>query len=179
MAETIKWGIDKAHSEIGFKVKHLMISTVRGQFKEYDASIVTTGEDFTTAEVDIWVDPSSIDTGSPDRDKHIRTADFFDIDNHKQINFKGNTYIPVDHDGSYQLHGDLTINGITKRVILDAEFGGIMKDPWGNQKAIITVNGKINRKDWNLVWNVALEAGGVLVSDEVGISCEVQLFKAQ
>ena len=76
MAETIKWGIDKAHSEIGFKVKHLMISTVRGQFKEYDASIVTTGEDFTTAEVDIWVDPSSIDTGSPDRDKHIRTADF-------------------------------------------------------------------------------------------------------
>lgn len=178
MSETIKWAIDKSHSEIGFKVKHLMASTVRGQFKEYDASIVTTGEDFKTAEVDFWLDPSSIDTGSADRDNHIRSADFFDTENHKQINFKGNTYVEVDHDGSYQLHGDLTIKGVTKRVVLDAEFGGIMKDPWGNQKAIISVNGKINRKDWNLTWNVPLETGGLLVSEDVSIACEIQLHKA-
>lgn len=174
----LKWSIDKAHSEIGFKVRHLMISKVSGHFNEYDVNIVTTGEDFKTAEVDFWLDPASIDTGSADRDKHIRSADFFDIEHHKQIGFKGNTIIDVDHDGSYQLHGDLTINGISKRIILDVEFGGIVKDPWGNNKAIFNMNGDINRKDWGLVWNAALETGGVLVSDVVHINCEIQLFRS-
>lgn len=173
----IKWGIDKVHSEVGFKVKHLMVSNVRGKFKEYEAVIVTTGHDFETAEIDFWLDPASVDTGSVDRDTHIRAADFFDVSNHKQIVFKGNTYVPVDHDGSYEMHGDLTINGITKRIILGVEFGGIMKDPWGNEKAIFNINGTIHRKDWGLVWNAALETGGVLVSDEVAIRCEIQLFK--
>ncbi len=174
----LKWSIDKAHSEIGFKVRHLMISKVSGHFNEYDVNIVTTGEDFKTAEVDFWLDPASIDTGSADRDKHIRSADFFDIEHHKQIGFKGNTIVDVDHDGSYQLHGDLTINGISKRIILDVEFGGIVKDPWGNNKAIFNMNGDINRKDWGLVWNAALETGGVLVSDIVHINCEIQLFRS-
>ncbi len=174
----LKWSIDKAHSEIGFKVRHLMISKVSGHFNEYDVNIVTTGEDFKTAEVDFWLDPASIDTGSADRDKHIRSADFFDIEHHKQIGFKGNTIVDVDHDGSYQLHGDLTINGISKRIILDVEFGGIVKDPWGNNKAIFNMNGDINRKDWGLVWNAALETGGVLVSDVVHINCEIQLFRS-
>ncbi|MEP7266996.1 MAG: YceI family protein [Saprospiraceae bacterium] len=173
----IKWGIDKAHSEIGFTVKHLMVSKVRGQFKEYDANIVTTGEDFTTAEVDFWMDPLSVDTGSPDRDKHIKSPDFFDAENHKQINFKGNTIVNVDNDGSYELHGDLAINGIAKRVKLDVEFGGIMKDPWGNQKAVVHIHGPIHRKEWGLNWNAALEAGGVLVSDEVKLDIDIQLFK--
>ena len=146
-ATIIKWGIDKIHSEVGFKVKHLMFSNVRGKFKEYDAVIVTTGHDFETAEIDFWIDPASVDTGSEDRDKHIRAIDFFDIEHHKQIVFKGNTYIPIDHDGSYEMHGDLTINSITKRIKLDVEFGGIMKDPWGNEKAIFNVNGTIHRKD--------------------------------
>jgi polyisoprenoid-binding protein YceI len=173
-----KWTIDAAHSEIAFKVKHLMISNVKGVFKEFDASIYTTGEDFMTSEIDFWMNPASVDTGVADRDAHLKSADFFDVENFKQIHFLGNTYVKVDDDGSYELYGDLTIKGITKQVKLDVEFGGVMKDPWGNEKAGFTINGKINRKDWDLTWNAALEAGGVLVADEVRISCEVELVKA-
>ena len=172
-----KWGIDAAHSEIAFKVKHLMISNVKGTFKEFDASIYTTGEDFMTSEIDFWLNPASIDTGAADRDAHLKSADFFDVENHKQITFIGNTYEKVDNDGSYTLYGDLTIKGITKQIKLDVEFGGVMKDPWGNEKAGFTINGKINRKDWGLNWNAALEAGGVLVGEEIKISCEVELLK--
>ncbi|MBK9981287.1 MAG: polyisoprenoid-binding protein [Saprospiraceae bacterium] len=178
MSNKTKWNIDPIHSEIGFKVRHLMITNVKGFFKEYEASIVTTGDDFMTSEVDFWMNSASIDTGSPDRDKHIKSPDFLDVEHFKQINFLGNTYEQVDNDGSYELYGDLTIKGITKRIKLDVEFGGVMRDPWGTVKAGITINGKINRKDWNLNWNAALETGGVLVSDEVAISCDIQLVKS-
>jgi polyisoprenoid-binding protein YceI len=173
----IKWGIDPVHSEIGFKVKHLMITNVKGVFKEFEASIYTTGEDFMTSEIDFWLNPATIDTGDSKRDEHLKSADFFDVENHKQISFLGNTYEKVDGDGSYTLYGDLTIKGISKQIKLDVEFGGVMKDPWGNEKAGFTLNGKINRKDWGLNWNATLEAGGVLVSEEVRISCEIQLIK--
>lgn len=173
----IKWVIDPSHSEIAFKVKHLMITNVKGVFKEFDASIYTTGEDFMTSEIDFWMNPSSVDTGDVKRDDHLKSADFFDVEKFKQISFLGNTYEEVDKDGSYELYGDLTIKGIKKRIKLDVEFGGVMKDPWGNQKAGFTINGKINRKDWGLTWNAALEAGGVLVGDDVSISCEVELIK--
>ncbi|MGB3074959.1 MAG: YceI family protein [Chitinophagales bacterium] len=172
-----KWIIDPAHSEIAFKVKHLMITNVKGVFKEFDASIYTTGEDFMTSEVDFFMSPASVDTGDEKRDEHLKSADFFDVENHKQISFTGDSYEKVDDDGSYELYGNLTIKGITKQIKLDVEFGGVMKDPWGNHKAGFTINGKINRKDWGLTWNAALEAGGVLVSDEIRISCEVQLTK--
>ena len=175
--EKTKWVLDAAHSEIGFKVKHLMLTNVKGEFKTFEASIYTTGDDFMSAEIDFWLDPSSVDTRSADRDGHLKSADFFDVENHKQINFVANTYEAVDNDGSYELYGDLTIKGITHRIKLDVEFGGVMTDPWGNKKAGFTINGKINRKDFGLNWNAALEAGGVLVSDEVRISCEVQLMK--
>ena len=132
-----------------------------------------------TSEIDFWLNPASVDTGDTKRDEHLRSADFFDAENHKQISFTGNTYEQVDGDGSYTLYGDLTIKGIKKQVKLDVEFGGVMKDPWGNEKAGFTINGKINRKDWGLNWNTTLEAGGVLVSDDVRISCEVQLVKQQ
>lgn len=135
-----KWGIDPVHSEIGFKVKHLMITNVRGTFKEFDTSIYTTGEDFMTSEIDFRLNPASITTGD---EKRVA----------------------------------LTIKGINKQVKLDVEFGGVMKDQWGNHKAGFTINGKINRKDWGLNWNTALEAGGGLVSEDVYISCEVQLVK--
>lgn len=180
LTETItktKWGIDPAHSEIGFKVKHLMITNVRGTFKEFDASIYTTGEDFMTSEIDFWLNPASITTGDEKRDAHLKSADFFDVENFKEINFTGDSYENVDKDGSYELYGNLTIKGIKKQIKLDVEFGGVMKDPWGNHKAAFTVNGKINRKDWGLNWNTALEAGGVLVSEDIYISCEVQLVK--
>lgn len=178
MLKKTKWIIDPAHTEIAFKVKHLMITNVQGTFNEYGASIYTTGNDFMTAEVDFWINPDSVDTNNSDREKHLKGPDFFDVENFKEINFTANTYEKVDNDGSYELYGDLTIKGITKRIKLDLEFGGVMKDPWGNEKAGFTINGKINRKDWNLNWNAALEAGGVLVSDEVRISCELQLLKS-
>jgi polyisoprenoid-binding protein YceI len=172
-----KWTIDPVHSEIGFKVKHLMITNVRGIFKEFDASIYTTGEDFMTSEIDFWLNPASISTGDEKRDAHLRSADFFDVENFKEINFTGDSYENVDKDGSYDLYGNLTIKGIKKKIKLAVEFGGVMKDPWGNVKAALTITGKINRKDWGLIWNTTLESGGVLVSEDVYISCEVQLVK--
>ena len=171
-----KWGLDVTHSEVAFKVKHLMISNVKGTFKEFDASVYTTGENFITSEIDFWLNPASIETGVADRDAHLKSADFFDVENHKQITFIGKSFEKVDED-SYTLFGDLTIKGITKQIKLDVEFGGVMKDPWGNEKAGFTINGKINRKDFGLNWNAALEAGGVLVGEEIKINCEVELLK--
>ena len=175
--EKTKWGIDPIHSEIGFKVKHLMITNVKGIFKEFDASIYTTGEDFMTSEIDFWMNQASIETGVADRDAHLKSADFFDVENYKEIHFVGNTYEKVDDDGSYTLYGDLTVKDVTRQIKLDVEFGGVMQDPWGNKKAGFTINGNLNRKDFGLTWNAALESGGVLVSDTVKISCEVQLIK--
>ena len=133
--------------------------------------------DFMTAEIDFWMNPASVDTGDEKRDAHMRSADFFDVENFKEIRFTGNSYEKAD-DQKYVLWGELTIKDITKKIKLDVEFAGTMKDPWGTEKAGFTINGKINRKDWELNWNAALEAGGVLVSDTVNISCEAQLVKA-
>jgi len=172
-----KWVIDPAHSEIGFKIKHLMISNVRGIFKQFEASIYTTGDNFESVEVDCWIDAASVDTGNADRDKHLVGPDFFDSANFPQLSFTANTVENVDKDGSYELWGELVIKGISKKIKLDVEFGGVVKDPWANEKAAFTLNGKINRKDWGLNWNTALEAGGVLVSEDVRISCEIQLMR--
>ena len=177
MSTKTKWVIDPSHSEIAFKVKHLMITNVKGVFTDYNASIYTTGDDFITAEVDFWMNPESVTTNDEKRNGHLKSADFFDIANHKEITFISNTIEKVDGDGSYELWGDLTIKGISKKIKLDVEFGGVIKDPWGAEKAGFTINGKINRKDWGLIWNTALEAGGVLVGDTVNISCEIELLK--
>ncbi|MEO6613264.1 MAG: YceI family protein [Chitinophagaceae bacterium] len=171
-----KWNIDKTHSEIGFKVKHLMITNVRGTFGEFDASIYTTEEDFVSAEIDVWIDPSSVNTGSEQRDKHLRGADFFDVEQFKEIHFTGNTFTKTGED-EYELYGELTIKGIKKQIKLMVESGAVVKDPWGGYRTGFTITGKINRKDWGLNWNTALEAGGLMVSDEVKINCEVQLTK--
>ena len=146
-----KWIIDPIHSEIGFKIRHLMITNVKGSFGDFDASIYTTGDNFTSAEVDCWINVSSVNTGNADRDKHLVSEDFFDAANHPQITFTANSYENVDQDGSYELWGELTIKGIAKKIKLDVEFGGVVKDPWGNEKAGFSINGKINRKDWGLV----------------------------
>src|SRR5690606_1593105 len=127
----VKWSIDPAHSEVGFKVRHMMMTHVKGTFRQFDARIYTTDEDFLTSEMDCWIDAASIDTGNEDRDKQLRSADFFDVENHKQIHFTGNTFEKVDDDGSYTLYGDLTIRGIKRQVKFDVEFGGVLKDPWG------------------------------------------------
>ena len=173
-----KWAIDPVHSEIAFKVKHLMISNVKGSFKEFDATVYTTGDDFSTAEIEFSLKPASVQTGNPDRDGHLMSADFFDVANHDLITFKSDSLKSVDEDGNYELAGAMTIKGVTRDLKLEVEFGGIMQDPWGNSKAGFTLNGKINRKDWGLTWNAALEAGGVLVGEEVKINCDVELVKS-
>lgn len=173
----VKWSIDPSHSEINFRVKHLMITNVNGKFKNFEGSIYTTDEDFSTAEVDLAIDTSSIDTGNEQRDQHLKGADFFDVENFKEINVQLNTIEAVDQDGSYNLYCDITIRDVKHQVKLQAEFGGIAKDPWGNVKAGITVNGKLNRKDFGLIWNQTLETGGVLVSEDVAITASLQLAK--
>ena len=178
MATKTKWIIDPSHTEIAFKVKHLMIVNVKGIFTEYNASIYTTGDDFLTAELDFWMNPNSLETKDEKRDAHLRSSDFFDTEHHKEITFTSNT-IEKAGEAGYELWGDLTIKGITKRIKVDVEFGGIVKDPWGAEKAGFTINGKINRKGWELNWNTALEGGGYLVGDTVNISCTVELLKSE
>jgi polyisoprenoid-binding protein YceI len=171
-----KWSIDASHSEIGFRVRHLMIAHVRGLFKTFDASIYTTDKDFTTAEIDLWIDPSSITTGEAKRDEHLKSADFFDVKKHTQITFTSSTIGNPGKDGNQELWGELSMMGITKNIMLNVQFGGILFDPWGNEKAGFTVSGKINRSDWGLIWNTAMETGGMMVSDEIAIICEVELI---
>ena len=171
-----RWSVDQAHSEIAFKVRHLMIAYVKGTFKTFDASIYTNSDDFTTTEVDLWIDPASIFTGDAKRDEHLKSPEFFDVGRHKQITFTSSTMGKADEDRKQELWGELTMLGITKNVKLDVQFGGIAKDPWGNEKAGFTLSGKIKRSDWGLVWNATIETGGVMVSDEVTISCEVELI---
>jgi polyisoprenoid-binding protein YceI len=153
-----------------------MISHVKGTFKSFDASIYTNSKDFTTAEVDLWIDPSSIVTGDAKRDEHLKSADFFDVNNHKQITFTSSTIGKPDPDGNQELWGELTMLGVTKNVKLNVQFGGIVKDPWGNEKAGLSVSGTIKRSDWGLVWNATIETGGLMVSDEVIILCEIELI---
>ena len=172
-----KWTIDNTHSEIEFKVKHLMISNVKGSFKIFDASIYTSGIDFLNAEIDLWIDASSINTGDPKRDEHLKSADFFDVQNHKQITFTSDTIGSPDSDGNHELWGELSMRGVTKNIKLTSQFGGIIIDPWGNERAGFTVSGKINRSEWGLIWNSLLETGGFMVSDEVIISCDVEMIK--
>jgi polyisoprenoid-binding protein YceI len=176
-ATTTKWTIDPVHSDIQFKVKHLMITTVTGTFQEFGADIEVEGDDLSKASVHFWANVASVTTGNEQRDAHLKCPDFFDTEKHPKLEFRATGAKDVDHDGSWTLLGDLTINGITKPISLDVEWGGVVRDPWGNTKAGVTINGKIDRKQWNLNWNTALEAGGVLVSDEVRISCDVQLAK--
>jgi polyisoprenoid-binding protein YceI len=176
MSLKTKWAIDPTHTEIGFKVKHMMFTNVSGKIVKYDATIETDGDEFTNAVIDFSADVDSITTGSADRDAHLLSADFFDAAQFPKMNFAATSLVKVE-DADFELTGDLTLHGITKPVKLAAEFGGLMKDPWGNIKAGFNISGKINRKDFGLTWNAALETGGVLVSEEVRIIAEVQLIK--
>jgi polyisoprenoid-binding protein YceI len=173
---TTKWALDPSHSEISFKVKHLMISNVKGVFAGFNIDVTTAGDDFSSSEISLSIDPATINTGSADRDAHLKNPDFFDVENFKAITFKSEKMEKVSDD-EFKLSGELTIKGVSRKVSLDVEFGGLMTDPWGNHKVGFSLNGKINRKDWGLNWNAALEAGGVLVGEEVKISAEVQFVK--
>jgi polyisoprenoid-binding protein YceI len=172
------WKIDPAHSEIQFKVKHLMITTVTGYFRKFDLVVETEDEDFTRAKkIEFTAEASSIDTNSEQRDTHLRSADFFDVEKFGQIRFSGKTLERVGED--YRLTGDLTIRGITKPVAVNVHFGGIVVDPYGQTKAGFEVDGKISRKEFGLVWNAMTEAGQVVVGDEIRVLCEIQLIRQQ
>lgn len=175
-ARKTKWVLDPSHSEISFKVKHLMITNVKGEFRKFNADCITIGDDPSTAIVHAVIDTDSISTNDEGRDKHLRSADFFDVENHEKIVFDGTSFKKIKGD-HYELTGNLTMKGISKEVKFNVEFAGINKDPWGNEKAGFTISGKVNRKDWGLNWNAVLETGGVLVSDEVKITGEVQFLK--
>lgn len=169
-----KWALDPAHSELMFKVKHMMIAHVKGEFRKFQAEI--NGEDFTKSPVHVTIDASSVFTNEETRDMHLKSTDFFDVENYRELSFEG-TSVQKTGEDHYKLKGLLTIREITKEVTLDVVFGGVAKDPWGNTKAGFSVEGKINRKDWGLNWNAALESGGILVGDEVTINAEVQFIK--
>lgn len=170
------WKLDPSHSEVQFKVKHLMITTVTGYFESFDLDVVTENDDFTTAsKIEFTADINSINTNNQQRDTHLKSADFFDAENHGQLKFIGKRYQSDGEEGS--LEGELTIRGTTRPVTVIVEFGGIVVDPYGQTKAGFTVSGKISRKDFGLTWNAVTEAGQVVVSDDIRIHCEIQLVK--
>ncbi len=176
MADKTTWVIDPAHSEIQFKAKHLMITTVTGYFEKFNLVVETEGEDFTTASrIEFTADIDSINTNNAQRDTHLKSGDFFDAENHSQLIFTGTKY---EHNGDdVKLYGELNIRGVKKPVTLNVEFGGIVVDPYGQTKAGFTVDGKISRKEFGLTWNAVTEAGSVVVSDEIRLHAEVQLVK--
>ncbi len=174
---TTKWAIDPAHSEIQFKVKHLMITTVTGTFTDINANVETEGSDFSKANVSFEAKADSITTNNEQRDAHLKSDDFFSVEKYPYISFKDGKLIPGKAENEFILKGNLTIKDVSKEVELSAELGGIQKDPWGNEKAGFSLNGKINRKDFGLTWNTITESGGMLVSEEIRVLAEIQLTR--
>lgn len=174
----ITWKVDPAHSEVQFKVKHLMITTVTGYFRTFDLEVDTENDDFNTAKrIEFTADIDSIDTNNAQRDTHLKSADFFDAENHKQLKFVGKKF--ESNGDEAILDGDLTIRGVTRPLALKVELGGTVVDPYGQHKAGFTVNGKISRKEFGLQWNAMTEAGQVVVGDEIKLLAEIQLIKQQ
>lgn len=175
----LSWQLDPAHSEVQFRVRHLMVSTVTGQFKNFSSNVTTAENgDFKTAEIEFTIEAASVDTGVEMRDNHLRSDDFFNAEKYPTLQFKSTGLKPLGSD-EYQLDGLMTIRDITKPVSLHVELGGVVVDPYGNTKAGFEVTGKINRKDFGLNWSAVTEAGGVVVADEVKIQANVQYAKVQ
>lgn len=170
------WKIDPTHSDVEFKVKHLMITNVTGFFTKYDATVESSSDDFTDAKATFEADVASITTKNEQRDQHLQTGDFFDAATHPKLKFVSTGVKKIDEE-NYKLSGDLTIRGVTKPVELSVEYSGIVKDPYGQTKAGFEIKGKINRKDFGLSFNAATETGGLVVGDEVKLQASVQLVK--
>lgn len=172
------WTIDTPHTEAGFAVRHLMISTVRGRFTDVEGSIQFDPNDLTTGSADITIKAASIDTREAQRDAHLRSADFFDVEKFPVLTFKSRRVQAVKGE-SFQLVGDLTIKDVAREAILDVENHGVQNDPWGGQRSGFTAKTSINRKDYGLVWNLLLESGGLTVGEEVKITLDLELIKAK
>ncbi len=166
--KTTKWSLDPTHSEIHFKVKHLMISTVTGQFNSFEGTVETDGNDLSTAKVHFSADINSISTNNEQRDGHLKAGDFFDAENHPKLSFVGEKLVKVDEE-NYKLHGTLTMRGVSKQIVLDAEFGGTTTDPWGFTRIGFAVTGKVNRKDYGISFGMVSETGAILLGEEVKI----------
>jgi len=175
MANT-KWVIDPTHSEIGFKIRHLMITNVSGKFEQFEAEVQTENEDFTTAKIRATIKTASVNTSNLQRDEHLRNSDFFEVENHPDIFFTSQKVEKIDND-NFLVHGNLTLKGVTNPIKLNVEYSGLTNDPWGGQRAGFVVSGKINRNDFGLSFNSAVETGGVVLGEEVKISSEIQLVK--
>lgn len=175
MSNTI-WNVDALHSEVQFKVKHLVISTVTGSFKSFNGLAKTEGDQFENAGIEFNIDVKSVDTGQPGRDEHLINADFFEADTFPQFNFVSTTFKKVKGD-LFKLTGNLTIKGITKEVELDAEYGGTERDSWGNTKVGFEVTGTIDRKDFNVTFNALTETGGLALGEKIKIVANIQLAK--
>src|SRR6478609_2801405 len=174
----IKWKVDPSHSEVQFQVRHLMISKVTGYFKSFKSEVETETEDFNTAKSIVFTaEIDSIDTNNEQRDAHLKSSDFFSMEEHAQVLFVGTKYEGNGSEG--KLHGDLTMKGVTKPLTVNVEFGGIANDPFGQTKAGFTITGKINRKDFGISWGGITEAGAVVISDEIKLNAEIQLTKQQ
>ena len=172
------WVLDPTHSEIYFKVKHLMISTVTGQFKEFSGTVETKGHDFTTAKVYFTANINSIHTNNDQRDAHLKNGDFFDTDNYPKLVFESDR-LERTGDEEYKLYGTLTMRGISKKIGLNVEFGGLTTDPWGNTRVGFSVTGKIDRQDYGMSFGAVSETGGLLLGNEVKISAEVQFVRQE
>ena len=175
MAKT-KWALDPTHSELGFKIKHLMITSVSGLFKNFEADVEMDEADFSLAQINLTAGMASISTNNEQRDAHLRTSDFFEVEKYPELKFRSTKVKKIDSD-EFALYGELTLKGITKPVKLNVEYNGVTKDPWGGERAGFVVTGKINRSDWGVNFNGVLETGGVMLSEEVRINSEVQLVK--
>lgn len=176
--KTTKWLLDPAHSELTFKIKHLMISNVSGAFKNFSAKVETEGIDFRKATISLTAEMDSISTNNEQRDAHLRGSDFFEVEKFPQMRFISTGIEQID-DESFHLYGNLTLKGITKPVKLNMEFNGTMKDLQGQEKAGFLVSGRINRSDWGINLNVALETGGLMLGEEVRIQSEVQFIRQE
>jgi polyisoprenoid-binding protein YceI len=174
---TTTWNLDPMHSEVQFKVKHLVISTVTGTFNQFEATAQTAGDHWEQAAIAFSADINSIDTNNEQRDAHLKSAEFFDAESHPKIRFESTSFTQTNGN-NYDLIGNLTIKGITKEVRLNAEFGGTMTDPYGNHKAGFEVTGEINRFDFDLTWNAVTEAGGVVVGPNIKLAINLQLARA-
>ena len=174
--ESTIWVLDPTHSELQFKIKHLMISSVSGQFNRFKGTVETNGDDFTTAKVHFEAEIDSISTNNQQRDEHLRAADFFHSENYPNLVFEGERMERTGGD-EYKLHGTITIKGISRNLALDVEFGGITTDPWGNTRTGFSVSGKINRQDYGISFGAVSETGGLLLGDEVKINANVQFVK--
>jgi polyisoprenoid-binding protein YceI len=174
----MSWSIDPVHSHVGFSVRHMMVSTVRGQFKTYGGTLQLDPKNFTRSSFTGEIDVASVDTGNVDRDNHLRTNDFFDAPNHPKITFKS-TRIEAKAGAEYVVHGDLSIRGVTKPVALDVEFLGTSKNPYGKTVAGFSAHGTVDRKEFGVAFNAVLETGGVAVAEKVKIDIEVEALWAE